>query len=65
MSFENLFFRILPRLILYPFRHLYGRTYLGQVLCIYRRAEAVFYLNNRVNVPLNLIENRTPENVFS
>ena len=57
VSFENLFFTILPGHILYiecPFWHSYGRTYKAQLSSKSKRTEAVFYLNNRLNAPLNL-----------
>ena len=57
VSFENLFFRFLPRWILYmeySFGQLCDRTYFGQFLHINRCTESVFHLNNRVNFPLNL-----------
>ena len=59
VSFENLFFTILPGHILYvecPFGHSYGRTYKAQLSSKSRRTEAVFHLNNRLNSPLNLKE---------
>ena len=57
VSFENLFFTILPGHILYmecPFGHSYGRTYIAQLSSESRRTEVVFHLNNRLNTPLNL-----------
>ena len=62
VSFENLFFTILPGLILYmecPFGHSYGRAYKAQLSSKNRRTEAVLYLNNRLDAPLNLKEIRT------
>ena len=59
VSFENLFFTILPGHILYmecPFGHLYVRTYKAQLSSNSRRTEAVFHLNNRLNAPQNLKE---------
>ena len=59
MSFENLFFTILPGNILYmeyPFGHLYGRTYSAQLSSNSRRTEAVFHLNNILIIPLNINE---------
>ena len=59
VSFENLFFKILPGNILYmkcPFGHSNGRTYKAQLSSKSRRTEAVFHLNNRLNSPLNLKE---------
>ena len=41
----------------YPFEYLYGRTYQTQLSNKNRRSEAVFHLNNRLNVPLSLKEN--------
>ena len=57
MSFENLFFTVLPWHILYmgyPFGHLYVRSYLAQLSSKNRRTEAVVHLNNRLNVSLDL-----------
>ena len=57
VSFDNLFFTILPGHMLYigcPFGHSYGRTYKAQLSSKSRRTEAVFHLNNRPNTALNL-----------
>ena len=57
VSFENLFFTILPGHILYveyPFGHSYCRTYKAQLSSKSRCTEAVFPLHNRLNAPLNL-----------
>ena len=57
MNFENLFFTILLGHILYmeyPFEHLYDKTYKAQLPSKNSRIEAVFHLNNRLNVTLNL-----------
>ena len=54
LSFENLFFTILLRHILYmayPIGQLYGRTNKGQLSSKKRHTEAVFHLNIRRNVP--------------
>ena len=59
MSFENVFFTILPGHILYmecSFGHSYGRTNKAQLSSKSKRTEAVFHLNNRLNAPLNLKE---------
>ena len=59
VSFENVFFTILPGHILYMeclFGHSYGRTYKAQLSSKSRRTEAVFHLINRLNAPLNLKE---------
>ena len=59
MTFENLFFTILQGHILYmeyPFEHLYGRTYKTRLSSKNWRTEAVFHLNNKLNVYLNLKE---------
>ena len=57
MSFANLLFKILPGHILYmiyPFGHLYERTYSAQFPSKNRHTMAVSYLNNRLSVPLNI-----------
>ena len=57
VSFENLFFTILPGHILYmegAFWHSYGRTYKVQLSSKSMGKEAVFHLNSRLNAPLNL-----------
>ena len=57
VSFENLFFTILPGHILYiegAFWHSYGRTYKAQLSSKSMRTEAVFHLNSRLNAPLYL-----------
>ena len=41
----------------FPYGHLYGRTYIAQLSSKNRRTQAVFHLNIRLNVPLNLEEN--------
>ena len=57
VSFENLFFIILPGHVLYmecPFRHWYGRTYKAQLSSKNRRAQKLFFhLNNRLNALVN------------
>ena len=68
VSFENVFFIIIPRHILnmrYPFVHMYRRTYKAQFPSKNRHTKAVSLLNNRLNVPLNLKENLTLKYVFS
>ena len=60
VSFENLFFTILPGHILYmecTFGNAYGRTYKAQLSSKSRDEGAVCHLNNRPNAPLNLKEN--------
>ena len=71
VSFENVFFTILPGHILYVecpfsmFRHLYGRTYYAQLSSQNRRTESFFFhLNNILNVPLNFKENCTLRYAF-
>ena len=57
MSFENLFFTILPGHILYmecPFGHSYGRTCTAQLSSKSRHTEAVFHLNNRRSSKLKI-----------
>ena len=57
VSFENLFFTILPGHILYmegAFWHSYGRTYKAQLSSKSMCIEAVFHLNSRLNASLNL-----------
>ena len=57
LSFENLFFTILPGHILYmegAFWHSYCRTYKAQLSHKSMRTEAVFHLNSRLNAPLNI-----------
>ena len=39
-----------------PFGRSYGRAYKAQLLSKSRSTEAIFYLNNRRNAPLNLKE---------
>ena len=57
VSFETLFFTILPGHILYmEFGHSYGRTYKAQLSSKNMHTEASFHLNNRLNAPLNLKE---------
>ena len=68
VSFENLFFTVLPGHILYiecPFGHSYDRTYKAQLSSKSRRTDAVFHLNNRPNAPLNLKEIKTLLYAFS
>ena len=68
MSFENLFFIILPGHILYmecPFGRLYGRTYYAQFSNKYGPTEAVFHFNSILNVPLKLKENCTLKYAYS
>ena len=60
VSFENLFFTILPGHMLYmecPFGHSYDKIYKAQLSSKSRRSEAVFHLNNWQNAPLNLKRN--------
>ena len=67
-EFENVFFTILPRHILYmvyPFGHLYGRTYQAQLPSKHMRTETVLHLIDSLNVPLNLKENCTRNYAFS
>ena len=57
VSFEYLFFTILPGHILYiegTFWHSYGRTYKAQLSSKIMRTEAGFHLNSSLNAPLNL-----------
>ena len=57
VSFENVFFTILPGHILNmecPFGHSYGKTYKAQLSSKSKRTEAVFHLSNRLNAFLNL-----------
>ena len=59
VSFDNLFFTILPGHILYmecPFGHSFRKTYKAQLSSKSRRTEAVFHLNNRLNALLNIKE---------
>ena len=68
VSFENLFFTILPGHILYmecPFGHSNGTTYKAQFSSEKWRTEAVFHLNNRLTAPLNFKEVRTLLYAFS
>ena len=68
VSFENLFFTILPGHILYmecPFGHSNGTTYKVQLSSKNRRAKAVFHLNNRLTAPLNFKEVGTLLYAFS
>ena len=63
LSFENLFFAIISGLILYmecQFGHSYGRTYKTQLSTKDRHKEVVFYLNDRLNAPLNLKKKLNP-----
>ena len=56
VSFENLFFTILPGHVLYmecPFGHLYGRTYKAQLSSKSMCTEAVTECSSKLKINLN------------